>query len=116
MAGKILLQVENNGEGWYINPANNKKYYLGRPADAFNLMKELGLGINNNDFDSFGDYAPSRLSGKILLKVEDSGMAYYVNPIDLKMHYLGRPTDAFNIMKELGLGITNIALRKIDIN
>ncbi len=116
LAGKILLQVENNGEGWYINPANNKKYYLGRPADAFNLMKELGLGINNNDFDSFGDYAPSRLSGKILLKVEDSGMAYYVNPIDLKMHYLGRPTDAFNIMKELGLGITNIALRKIDIN
>jgi len=107
LKGKILLQVESKGEAWYINPVNEKRYYLGRPADAFQVMRELGLGISNKDFDSFRGYAPSRLSGKILLKVEDSGKAYYVNPIDLKMHYLGKPADAFQIMRELGLGITN---------
>jgi len=50
--GKILLQVENNGEAWYVNPTDGKRYFLGRPADAFNVMRDLGLGISNKDFNS----------------------------------------------------------------
>ena len=49
--GKIFLQVQNHGEAWYVNPDNGKRYFLGRPADAFNMMRELGLGISNADFD-----------------------------------------------------------------
>lgn len=114
LKGRILLQVEQNGEAWYVNPVNSLRYYLGRPADAFSVMRELGLGISNSDFDSFNGYAPSRLSGRILLKVADSGKAYYVNPNDLKMYYLGRPADAFSIMRELGLGITDKNLNLIN--
>lgn len=50
--GKIFLQVENRGEAWYVNPVNNKRYYLGRPYTAFLVMKQLGLGISNKDFDN----------------------------------------------------------------
>ncbi len=50
--GKIFLQVEKNGEAWYINPQDNKRYFLGRPADAFSAMRNLGLGISNQDFNS----------------------------------------------------------------
>ena len=46
-AGKILLQVEGSGEAWYVNPSNNKRYYLGRPADAFSVMRKLGLGVTD---------------------------------------------------------------------
>jgi hypothetical protein len=113
LKGKILLQVEQNGEAWYLNPDDEKRYYLRRPTDAFNLMRELGLGISDNDFNSFNGYAPNRLSGKILLKVESNGEAYYINPTDLKMHYLSRPADAFRVMRELGLGITDENLGKI---
>jgi len=113
--GKILLQVESKGEAWYVNPDNLNRYYLGRPADAFNVMRELGLGISNKDFNSYNNIAPKRLSGKILIKVEDNGEAYYVNPGDLKMYYLSRPADAFQIMRKLGLGITNENLGKISI-
>ena len=113
LKGRVLLQVESNGEAWYVDPRDEKRHFLGRPDDAFDLMRSLGLGINNSDFDSFDNYAPSRLSGRIILKVEDYGKAYYVNPDDLKMHYLGRPTDAFNIMRELGLGITDDNLNRI---
>ncbi|NCC70257.1 hypothetical protein EOM09_01610 [bacterium] len=116
LKGKILLQVEEKGAGWYINPDNEKRYYLGLPSDAFQVMRELGLGVSNENFDSWGEYAPKNLSGKILLKVEDKGQAYYVNPDDLKMYSLGLPSDAFQVMRNLGLGITNDDIRKIDIN
>ncbi len=115
LSGKILLQVESHGEAWYVNPVNDERYFLGRPADAFALMRELGLGISNKDFASFGDKAPARLAGRILLKVEDAGKAYYVNPADLTTHYLGRPADAFAVMRELGLGITDADLAKITV-
>lgn len=49
--GKILLQVQANGEAWYINPVDGKRYFLGRPADAFALMRSLGLGITDADLN-----------------------------------------------------------------
>lgn len=48
--GKIFLQTERRGEAWYVSPADGKRYFLGRPADAFGVMRNLGLGISNNDF------------------------------------------------------------------
>jgi len=115
LSGRILLAVQANGEAWYVNPVNQQRYFLGRPSDAFNLMRQLGLGISNKDFNSFNGKAPIRLSGRILLKVEDLGKAYYVNPLDLKLYFLGRPLDAFNLMRELSLGITNLDLDKITV-
>jgi hypothetical protein len=185
LSGKILLQVEENGEAWYVNPADYKKYYLGRPKDAFDLMGNLGIGITDenlekipvgfikesteasktlysvldaNDSDNDGlindledalgtdpqtadsdndgyddkteienNYNPlgtgklninnnfaKQNAGKIFLQVENAGQAWYVNPNDQKRYYLGRPIDAWNIMRNLGLGITNQNLNKIN--
>ncbi len=122
LAGRILLDVERNGEAWYVNPVDLRRYYLGRPLDAFRLMRELGLGISEVDFQKIaqagmpvsGDQALARrLAGRILLRVEHYGEAWYVNPIDLKKYYLGRPLDAFRIMRELGLGISRENLAKV---
>lgn len=116
LAGRIVLQVQAHGEAWYINPVDSKKYFLGRPNDAYTIMRRLSLGVSNQDWEDFAaNRVPDRLSGRILLKVEDWGRAYYVNPLDMKMHYLGRPADAFNIMRTLGLGITNSDVRKINV-
>src|SRR6056297_1304036 len=32
LSGKILLQVEKNGEAWYIKPSDKKRVFLGRPT------------------------------------------------------------------------------------
>ncbi len=113
LSGKILLQVESAGQAWYMDPTTKERAFLGRPADAFRIMRELGLGISEKDFKLYNGYAPKKLSGKILLRVEAKGEAYYVFPNDLKLYYLGRPADAFSIMREKGLGITNVDLNKI---
>lgn len=173
LKGRILLQVEENGEAWYVNPTDLKRYFLGRPSDAFSLMQKLGRGITDEDLnkikiaheyfsgidsdndgipdaveesigtdpfnsDTDGDeyndmeeivdsYNPKgeglikideelskNLSGYIVLQVEKNGEAWYVDPIDLKRYFLGRPSDAFRIMRELGLGISNNDLLKIE--
>ncbi len=115
LSGRILLQVEDKGQAWYVNPLDLKRHYLGRPDDAFALMREMGLGVSENDFLSFAGIAPRRLSGRILLRVEAQGQAYYISPLDLKLRYLGRPDDAFTLMRELGLGITNSDLSLISL-
>jgi hypothetical protein len=172
LSGKILLQVEENGEAWYVEPEKQEKYFLNRPANAFEIMRKFGSGITNSDLekiqiglidnnntdtdmdglsdnleiaigtdiniidtdmDGYNDkeeisnsHDPlstnkknidqdfSKLqSGKILLQVEKNGEAWYINGDDLKRYYLGRPSDAFNIMRSLGLGITTNDLNKI---
>lgn len=173
LKGKILLQVESKGEAWYISPVDGKRHYMGRPNDAFDLMRKLGIGVTNDnlnkikiadenltgqdsdndglsdivedsigtdknnqdsDADGYNDkdeiiagYSPvgsGKLSlddkfsrnqaGKILLQVEKHGEAWYVNPDNYQRYFMGRPIDAFNLMRKLGLGISNSNLVSIE--
>ena len=66
-----MLQVEENGEAWYVYPDDLKKYYLGRPADAFGVMRELGLGATP-EFITSHTLFPSHVLGKILIDVDDA--------------------------------------------
>lgn len=116
LSGRILLQVEEQGEAWYIEPRSQKRYYMGRPDDALALMRYFGLGINNGNLDKFlKTSAPAKFAGRIFLAVERNGEAYYVNPVDLRLHYLGRPADAYAVMRTLGLGISNDNIRQIEV-
>lgn len=178
LKGKVILEVEKAGEAWYVNPATLKRHYLGKPDDAFSLMRNLGHGIKNEDLnkipvaemnmstccdddgdglsvyfesafgtnknnidtdnDSYDDkseilngYNPAGAgtlgwdldfakiqAGKVLLQVEENGEAWYVSPDDNRRYFLGRPIDAFNVMRFLGLGISNqdIALISTDFD
>jgi len=123
LSGRILLQVESLGQAWYINPSDSKRYYLGRPTDAFNLMRQLGIGITNQDLsklpvkeDNQTDTTFARNNaGKIFLQVQSKGECWYVNPVDLKRYYLGRPIDAFNLMRQMSLGIKEADINNIQI-
>lgn len=113
MSGRILLQVQQQGQAWYVNPKTLKRHSLGRPADALAVMRQVGVGVSNSDFDRFNGKAPQRLAGTILLKVQDGGKAYYVHPQTLAFYSLGRPADALAVMRQVGLGIRDSDLEKI---
>jgi hypothetical protein len=116
LSGLILLQAEENGEAWYVKPENNKRIFLNRPADAFEIMKNHSLGIKSAELDYYlNNSFPSRLKGKILLDVERNGEAYYIYPQNNQAYFLNRPADAFLIMRTLSLGISNHDLNKIKI-
>ncbi len=55
------------------------------------------------------------MNSRLFCNVEKKGEAYYVNPNDLKGYFLNKPSDAFKVMRNLGLGITNIDIRKIEV-
>ncbi len=112
VSGRILLQVEAKGEAWYLSSSDNQLYSLGRPADAFAIMQKLALGAKH-DLIANTIIFPDRLLGRILLDVERNGEAYYIYPPDKHKYFLGRPADAFAIMRDLGLGISNENLSKL---
>ncbi len=124
-AGRILLQVERNGEAWYVYPKTLTRFYLGRPKDAFDVMRFQGLGITNANLakipvagssDSGDQALRDRLAGYILLQVERNGEAWYVYPVTKQRYFLGYPEDAWNLMRNLGLGISNSDLAQIPVD
>jgi len=124
LKGYILLQVESNGEAWYIDPTDGLRYYLARPTDAFNIMRLLGLGATHADIEKI----PSNLhddsdllfanmhSGEILLDVQRNGEAWYIYPGDMWGYYLDRPATAFQVMRNTGLGATDSTVMSITPN
>lgn len=49
LKGKILLQVEENGEAWYVDPETGKKFFLKDGQSAYDFLRLFGLGIKTSD-------------------------------------------------------------------
>ncbi|MFH1711887.1 MAG: hypothetical protein ABH846_01470 [Patescibacteria group bacterium] len=176
--GKIFLQVQENGEAWYVIPETNTRYYLQSGDHAYDALEMFGLGISNDDIwkipvgvsstsniisydvdrdglsnslesalgtklndadtddDGYDDmteyvngYNPfgeghipidnaltERLKGYILLQVESNGEAWYVNPADGRRYYMEDGQAAYDLMRYIGVGITNANLESIAID
>lgn len=130
LKGYILLQVQANGEAWYVNPSNFKKYYMKDGAVAYEMMRSFGLGITDTDLAKIpvtndtsemknsssicsSNSLASKLKGKILLQVQQHGEAWYIYPKTCRRIYMKDGAAAYEIMRYLGLGITNTDLNKL---
>ena len=116
LKGYILLQVENNGEAWYVNPVNSFRYFLKDGDTAYSVMRNMGLGISNANLEKLKSKEKTlvdRLKGRIVLQVEKNGEAFYVNPKTGALSYLKNGFEAYKVMRNLSLGIKNDDLNKI---
>jgi len=116
LKGYILLQVENNGEAWYVNPVNSFRYFLKDGDTAYSVMRNMGLGVSNANLEKLKSKEKTlvdRLKGRIVLQVEKNGEAFYVNPKTGALSYLKNGFEAYKVMRNLSLGIKNDDLNKI---
>jgi len=110
VSGHILLEVERHGEAWYVDPKDDHRYYMKDGPTAYNMMRNMGLGISEPDFAKLeaGDRElKKRVEGRIVLRVHEHGEAYYINPADGSVTYLKDGDAAYSVMREKGLGITD---------
>lgn len=132
LAGRILLQVEEHGEAWYIHPTQYTRHYLKDGEAAYTVMRFFSLGISDADLALIPSVADTtemntsssicasntlanRLKGNILLQVEQNGEAWYIDVEKCRRIYLRDGQAAYDVMRFLGLGITNTDLARIDI-
>lgn len=117
LKGRILLQVESKGEAWYVNPKDGKRYYMANGTEAYSVMRNLGVGVNNTDLNKIktDKSIAKKQQGKIFLQIESKGEAYYIDN-NGNAHYLRDGTAAYQIMRQLGLGIKNTDLEKIELS
>lgn len=47
MRGQILLQVEEYGQAWYVNPIDNYRYSIANGQEGFATITKLALDINS---------------------------------------------------------------------
>ena len=118
LTGKILLQIEANGEAWYVYPVDLKRYYLGRPSDINILVEKLGLALSNEEIFNylyFDKIFPKRLAGRLIFDKEDNAKIYYIDSESLLAHFMDGPSRAWHFMNDTGLGISNEDIRKISV-
>lgn len=114
LRGFMILRPQAAGEAYYVDPDDQVIHYLPDEASAFRLLREQGIGISDRDLaalaaagsDPAGAALRERLKGCILLAVEGAGEAYYLNPGDNERYFLGRPADAWQILKRTARGLS----------
>ncbi len=115
LRGRFLIQVEDRGQAWYVNPSDNRRYLLAKGGAAVKTLGILGLGVSNKDWAVFQKMSPRRLAGRVLLKVEDKGQAYYLSPRDFKLYPLTSELSVLSLVKSQGLGVTNKNLSNLTL-
>ncbi len=129
LSGRVLLQVESRGEGWYVHPIDERRYVIGKPHDTMATIRKTALGISDANLRRlFGDTfenafvlptfdraLAARLAGRILLRVDHRGEVIYLDPTNATGYLLPNSIEAGDILVARGLGISNANLAKIDV-
>jgi len=132
LKGRILLQVQQHGEAWYVHPGTGLRYYMKDGPVAYGMMRNFGLGITDQNLATIPSVATvdelkssssacssnsvaNKVKGWILLQVQQHGEAWYVDATKCRRIYMKDGAAAYTLMRFLGLGITDENLAKIKI-
>jgi hypothetical protein len=118
-SGRILKDPAMTGQFWYVFPGNHKRYSLiNTDQQVLLMLRNLALGVSNKNFNLIQNNPTkySWLRGRLFLKVEDAGKAYYFSPVTKKLVYLGAPKNAFIVLTKEALAINQTNLAKIKIS
>ena len=116
LSGRLLIQTQTKGQLWYINPIDNKRYYLGKENEAFRFIQKVAVSTSSEQvlsYEFFDKKYPSSLGGYFL-----SGLSQdycYIDPRFLNSHCFNNVEEAYKTIKERALGVSNDDLRSIEV-
>ncbi|MFH1112157.1 MAG: right-handed parallel beta-helix repeat-containing protein [Patescibacteria group bacterium] len=102
LRGKIILQVQSKGEAWYVDPVSGKRFSLGKPEDAFQVMRSQGIGITNIDLSKIPPYIENTASG---VDTDKDGLSDALETaLGTKVNQLDTDGDGYDDKTELSNG------------
>ena len=106
-SGKILIDVENHGEAWYVNPQSLQRVYLGTPDEALYRLTKRAVWVNFSNIERIAldgaespdpEYA-DQMAGYIIGPSDLIGAVWYVHPVLKTRIRLGTSHDAWLVMQ-----------------
>ena len=86
LKGRILMQVEAEGQLWYVNVEDNLRYYLGDSEDLRRVTMYLAQGITNNNLVQIADASLIKDNKKKSIRVDvgpKQQVYYYLDSVEL---------------------------------
>lgn len=123
-AGRLLLQADQRGQAWYVNPADGSRYFMRDPDGCWKVATLLALGVRNADLEKIS--APGkrsgdtrlvrRLAGRFLLGVEQRGALSYVSPVDNRPYPITDAAACWAAVLRTRIGVKAADLRQVPMN
>jgi exopolysaccharide biosynthesis protein len=122
LAGQIVYTAENNNEFWLVSSTTKQRTLVSDYKTTLGTFKDKFAGISEINFkkiSSFGSAIKNNLDlakkfiGKIILRVERHGEAWYVSPSDLQKYNISTTTSLFKLLPQLATQITPSELAQI---
>ena len=80
LRGRFLLQTEEKGEAWYVNPLDNQRYYIANNTQGLETLKNLAIDISRDKLELF---ALSEAKDSISVAKKDFEFFRYFEVFDL---------------------------------
>lgn len=130
LRGSLLMQAEAYGEAWYILPESGKRLYLGTPREALARLRAVGVPVTSEAIDRIPEVGSvlskvandhigataKKYLGAVLVRSDHAPYdAWYVHPITGIRYPLVSSRDAFMLMRDVALGVTDEDIARITI-
>ncbi|MEI6836077.1 MAG: phosphodiester glycosidase family protein [Candidatus Falkowbacteria bacterium] len=121
-SGQVIYTADKSQELWLVNLKNFKRSLVNDYKETLNLFKSKFVGISELNFKKIigvdsklknNEDLAKKLAGKIILRTEKKGEAWYINPIDLKKYDLSTSSAFFKNLSLLATQVTPEQLAQI---
>jgi len=121
-AGQVIYTADKSQELWLVNLKNFKRSLVNDYKETLNLFKSKFVGISELNFKKITEVdsklknnedLAKKVAGKIILRTEKKGEAWYVSPLDLKKYDLSTSSAFFKNLPLLATQVTPEQLAQI---
>jgi len=122
LSGQVIYTAEKSNELWAVDTKNFKRSLVSDYKNTLNLFKNKFAGISESNFKKIfssdsssknNEDLAKKFAGKIILRTESHGEAWYINPVDFKKYDLSNSVSFFKNLPLFATKVTQTELAQI---